>query len=171
MHKPGFVPRQQPETASNPGPDAETSADSKVLPPLKAIYNNCLECRNGKAQEVRLCPAKSCPLWGYRYGRNPTAEIIAEQGDEGRLMYPLEDGMTVLDFYSEGGTRVKAIERYCLDCSGHSISGVKNCQFVKCHLYPFRRGKNPNRKTSPEQRKIKAARLKANIARSRRDRK
>ena len=96
--------------------------------------------------------------------------MIAEQGDQGRLMYPLEDEMTVLDFYSKGGTRVKAIERYCLDCSGHCISEVKNCKHITCPLYPFRQGKNPNRKASPEQREIKAARLKANIERSRRNR-
>jgi hypothetical protein len=33
-------------------------------------------------------------------------------------------------------------------------------------LHPFRKGENPNRKMSPEQRPISAARLKANIERS-----
>ena len=36
--------------------------------PLKAIRRHCIECCGGLAQEVRLCPLKSCPLYGFRFG-------------------------------------------------------------------------------------------------------
>lgn len=41
---------------------------------------------------------------------------------------------------------VKAIKRHCLDCSGSSKKEVRECIIQDCPLYPFRMGKNPNRK-------------------------
>lgn len=46
----------------------------KILRPLKAIRARCLECCAGQAHEVRLCPAKECPLWHYRMGHKPKPE-------------------------------------------------------------------------------------------------
>ena len=118
---------------------------------------------SSSALEVRLCPAMSCPLWPYRFGRNPTPDMIAQLGD--RPIHPLEDATTAAEFHEDGGTGLKAIKRRCLDCSGYSKSEVRDCRRVTCDLHPFRSGKNPNRAASPEQREIKAARLKANITR------
>jgi len=154
MNNPAFLPGQQP---------------GKILPPLAATHQHCLWCCNGSALELRLCPAKSCPLWEYRHGRKPTAAMLAEQG--GYMMYPLEDGLSAVEFYKNGGTALKAIKRYCLDCSGGSKSELRNCKWVTCPLHPFRFGTNPNRKMSPAKRKIRAGLLRANVERSRRDRK
>lgn len=41
---------------------------------------------------------------------------------------------------------VKAIRKHCLDCMCGSVGEVKNCIIVDCPLFPFRLGKNPNRK-------------------------
>lgn len=41
---------------------------------------------------------------------------------------------------------VKAIKKHCLDCSGGSKKEVRECIIQDCPLYPFRLGKNPNRK-------------------------
>jgi len=41
---------------------------------------------------------------------------------------------------------LKAIRKKCLDCSSDQPSEVKYCAFKECPLYPFRMGKNPNRK-------------------------
>lgn len=38
--------------------------------PLKAIRANCLDC-NGNAAEVKLCPCTSCPMYPFRFGKNP----------------------------------------------------------------------------------------------------
>jgi hypothetical protein len=39
---------------------------------LKAIRNNCLDCSCGQANEVRLCHLQHCPLWPFRFGKDPT---------------------------------------------------------------------------------------------------
>ena len=43
-------------------------------------------------------------------------------------------------------TPVKSIRKKCLDCSGGSVKEVRECEITDCALYPFRMGKNPNRK-------------------------
>ena len=96
---------------------------------------------------------------------NPIANMLAELGEH--RVYPLEDAKTAADFQRDA-TRIRAIQRRCLDCSGGSKAEVRNCQRVECDLHPFRLGNNPNRKMSAEQREIAAARLKANIEGARR---
>lgn len=41
------------------------------LTPLQAIRKKCLDCMCGSKKEVRLCPIKDCPLYPYRFGKNP----------------------------------------------------------------------------------------------------
>lgn len=41
---------------------------------------------------------------------------------------------------------VKAIKIKCLDCSDGVKKEVRECIILDCPLYPFRLGKNPNRK-------------------------
>jgi len=41
-----------------------------ITSPLKAIRKNCLDC-NGNAQEVKLCPCTNCPMYPFRFGKNP----------------------------------------------------------------------------------------------------
>jgi hypothetical protein len=145
----------------------------KTPSPLEAIRAHCLWCGNGSAGEVRLCTSKSCSHWAYRFGRKPTAAMIAEAGipNEAGIheMYPVEDGMKVADFYATG-TPLKAIRRRCLDFSGGCKSEVRDCWDVACALHPFRLGENPNRKMSEERRALAAACLKANIERGKRNR-
>ena len=38
--------------------------------PVKAIRKHCLECA-GSSKEVTLCPIQECPLYPFRYGKNP----------------------------------------------------------------------------------------------------
>jgi hypothetical protein len=54
--------------------------------PLKAIRQNCLEC-NGTANEVKLCPCTSCPLWPFRFGKNPYSKrkLTEEQKEAARV--------------------------------------------------------------------------------------
>ena len=39
--------------------------------PLKAIRAKCLDCCCGQEGEVRKCPVLNCPLYAFRFGRNP----------------------------------------------------------------------------------------------------
>lgn len=44
---------------------------TQLTSPLKAIRQKCLDCVWGNATEVRLCPSESCPLFPFRFGKNP----------------------------------------------------------------------------------------------------
>lgn len=44
-------------------------------------------------------------------------------------------------------TPVKSIRKKCIDCSGGSLKEVRDCDIDDCPLYPFRMGKNPNRRS------------------------
>jgi len=144
--------------------DVADAASSDSPRPLVAVRQHCLWCCNGSALEVNLCPAKACPLWGYRYGKKPTADMLAELGD--RKIYPLEDIITVAEFHKNGGTVLKAVRRRCRDCAGGCKADVRDCQHITCELHPFRLGRNPNRSMTPEQREVAAARMKANVERA-----
>lgn len=156
-----------PETV--PGGDLQLQGSAKTPKttpkPLKAIRQHCLWCSNGSASEVAHCPARSCALWPYRFGRNPTTDMLGDLGEH--RVYPLEDAKTAADFHRVA-TRIKAIQRRCLDCSGGSKAEVRHCERFGCDLHPYRLGNNPNRKMSAGEREIAAARLKANIEGARR---
>ena len=38
---------------------------------LKTIRKKCLDCVCFQAREVELCPSKDCPLWPYRFAKDP----------------------------------------------------------------------------------------------------
>jgi hypothetical protein len=46
----------------------------------------------------------------------------------------------------ENKTPIKSIRAKCLECSNQQKGEVLNCVITDCSLYPFRLGKNPNRK-------------------------
>ena len=39
--------------------------------PLKAIREKCLDCTYGQTNEIKLCPVTYCPLYPFRFGKNP----------------------------------------------------------------------------------------------------
>lgn len=41
----------------------------------RAIKEKCLDCCGGVLSEVRECRAANCPLFPYRFGKNPRAAI------------------------------------------------------------------------------------------------
>jgi hypothetical protein len=110
--------------------------------PLKAVRRHCLDCCNGSANEVALCPAKACPLWTMRMGGRPNP---AEHAGAATRLYPHERPMTLGAFAAEGMGTLAAIKRRCVDCSGGSAIGGKGCTSIGCDLWPFRTGHNPNR--------------------------
>lgn len=42
-----------------------------MVTPMRAIRMKCLDCSAGQPLEVRLCTHEACPLYPYRFGRNP----------------------------------------------------------------------------------------------------
>jgi hypothetical protein len=138
------------------------SRNERPSRPGKAVHSYCKWCINGSAQDVRLCVSTRCSLWPGRSGRKPSPEDMGEVS--ALRIYPEEAEALGNDWRI-----LKAIARRCLDCAGGSRSRVRNCHQVDCDLHHLRLGRNPNRVASPKQREIKAARLKANVERSRRD--
>ena len=52
--------------------------------PLKIIRLKCLDCCCGQSEEVKHCTCEDCPLWPYRFGKNPfrkKREMTEEQKD------------------------------------------------------------------------------------------
>ncbi len=47
-----------------------------MLTPIKAIRAKCLECSNHQPKEVRYCSITDCPLYPYRFGKNPNRKGI-----------------------------------------------------------------------------------------------
>lgn len=39
--------------------------------PLTAIREKCIDCCCGSVYEVEKCTAERCPLWPWRFGKNP----------------------------------------------------------------------------------------------------
>jgi hypothetical protein len=141
------------------GDDTEEAEDGKSVTPLRALRRHCLWCCKGSTNEVKLCSAKRCPLWAFRFGRRPTLEDKAAIADV--KLYPLELELRGGEFHEKGGTALKAIRRRCIDCSGGSLIGANGCTTSDCDLHPFRKGKNPNIIISEERRAELSARLAA----------
>ena len=43
----------------------------RKMTPCKAIRLKCLDCSGGSSNEVKLCVIPDCPLYPFRFGKNP----------------------------------------------------------------------------------------------------
>ena len=53
--------------------------EEKRVTPLRAIRAKCLDCMCGSASEVSLCPSNGCPLYGFRFGKNPNIQLSDDE--------------------------------------------------------------------------------------------
>ena len=51
-----------------------------MMTPLKSIRAKCLDCCCGQYKEVEFCPCADCPLYPYRFGKNPNRAGIGNKG-------------------------------------------------------------------------------------------
>jgi len=51
-----------------------------MLTPIKAIRANCLRCSVNQPSEVKKCVIPDCPLFPYRFGKNPNRKGIGGLG-------------------------------------------------------------------------------------------
>ena len=59
--------------------------EKEITSPIKAIRAKCLDCCCGSANEVKLCTCTGCPLFAFRFGKNPfrkTKEMTDEEKAE-----------------------------------------------------------------------------------------
>jgi hypothetical protein len=47
------------------------SIRSRIISPLKAIRQHCIDCSGGSRAEVRNCSITDCSLHAFRFGYNP----------------------------------------------------------------------------------------------------
>ena len=130
---------------------------AKPRAPLRAIRHYCLECA-GTSNEVALCVSTRCPLYLFRFGHRPSPADVASVASV--ETHPCELPLTQEDIAN--GSRLKAVRRKCLDCSGNSIAKVRNCQHTDCDLHPLRMGKS-GRTLSDQQRAAAAERMHRNF--------
>lgn len=145
----------EPECIDADDADAKPNYPS----PLKSIRQYCKTCCGGSSMEIALCPSVGCPLHPFRMGRKPKVEEAMAIDDA--PTYPEEYGVqlrgsarrpaTQGELRKAGLTSTRAIKRYCIDCSGGSITDAKKCRYTDCPLHPYREGKSPNRRLSPKQ--------------------
>ena len=155
------VPLKPHPCQPNPLEAAQSSADGgSGLPrrtPLKAVRAHCRWCCDGNAREVARCPARQCPFWLLRSGHRPTLDDIVQNA--GVALHPSKRPATVGELHGGSGAVLKAIRRRCIDCSGGRLADVRACKFETCPLHPFRMGKNPNIRLSPEHKAALLTRL------------
>ena len=71
--------------------------------PVKAIREKCIDCCCGSTTEVALCDMDDCPIWAFRFGKNPyrtKRELTPEQLEAAR------ERMRTLNLSKSGGDAV-----------------------------------------------------------------
>lgn len=130
----GSVPQNSPSISQS-----RSLGGAASMSPLKSARAHCVDCCGGDAREVTVCTAASCPLHVVRLG----ARLGGDPEADRTLVDPKERQATRAEL--AGASTIGLIRRRCIDCSGGSLEGVRNCTFASCALHPFRMGKNPNR--------------------------
>ena len=51
----------------------------KTTSPIRAVRLKCLDCTCNSPKEVEACPIKACPLWAFRFGKNPYRKPVSEE--------------------------------------------------------------------------------------------
>lgn len=49
------------------------------MTPMQAIRAKCIDCMCGQVAEVKICPSEDCPLWAFRFGKNPNIRLSDEE--------------------------------------------------------------------------------------------
>jgi hypothetical protein len=107
----------------NPWPKYRVYPPS-ILSPMRAVRHFCLDCCCESIQEVSLCPANTCPMWPYRFGKYPEDHVGPK-------------------------TVLQTIRKKCKDCMPESFKRgqvpVRDCEKKCCPVWPYRMGTNPKR--------------------------
>lgn len=53
----------------------------EIRSPGRAIRAKCIDCSGGSTEEVKKCTVKDCPLYAFRFGKNPyrTPRILTDE--------------------------------------------------------------------------------------------
>ena len=59
---------------------------NEITNPVKAIRAFCMECSGGSYSEVKCCPMYKCPLFPFRFGKNPFRQRREMTEEEKRVL-------------------------------------------------------------------------------------
>lgn len=53
----------------------------EIRSPGRAIRAKCIDCSSGSSEEVKNCTVHDCPLYAFRFGKNPyrTPRILTDE--------------------------------------------------------------------------------------------
>jgi LSD1 subclass zinc finger protein len=151
------------------------------LTPLKAIHVRCVDCNSDPGVDMRAwahCDfdgkrQKLCPLWCYRWGKNPTRRGIVNAGSFAKT--PAHVAVSVTEPSTGGKVATKApetperelerrlaartrplgaVRAYCLWCCADQAHEVRLCSCVKCALWPYRFGRTLKPTPWPEKQPV-----------------
>lgn len=112
---------EMPAGADAPLDDDEDEGDDdgtgKKRSPLKAIRQKCLDCSGGSWHEVSLCWAETCPLYPFRFGKNPfrvKRVLTEEQKEAARERFRLAREKKKQQEDTDGERKDAARERFIL---------------------------------------------------------
>ena len=77
------------------------------MTPIKAIRAKCMNCVCDQANEIKLCPITDCPLYPFRFGKNPNkkANLTDEQrsalSERGKNLAALQKSKALARLISE----------------------------------------------------------------------
>ncbi len=72
---------------------------TRLLSPIKAIRQKCLDCSNWQESEIRNCTIEDCALFSFRFGK--TSKEQHTEGDS-RLRTPSKRHFFLTKTFSEG---------------------------------------------------------------------
>ena len=75
-------PAEAPRTEEFTRYKAEECPLTTRTNPVKAIRMKCLECSAGSSWEVTQCWATKCPLYVFRFGKNPFRSKVEREFTE-----------------------------------------------------------------------------------------
>jgi hypothetical protein len=102
--------------------DRPDFSDRKNLSVYRAIRFFCLDCTCGQSHVIESCPDCGCPLWRFRFGKNPTVaeregkDVRSLRGGTPPKLSPNDRGVT--EIAPETTNRVKGIGRYTFEYIG-----------------------------------------------------
>lgn len=79
--------------------DVERKYKRRIKSPLTGVRSFCVVCQGGSVGLIKDCTTTNCPLWGFRFGKNPFWNRLPDTNIE-----EVEIDDSDLEVYEDGNT-------------------------------------------------------------------
>ena len=62
------------------------NSSKTITSPVKAIRAKCKDCMCDQINEIKSCPIEDCPLYPFRFGKNPFAKKREYSDEQKQIM-------------------------------------------------------------------------------------